>query len=387
MKQNYLKPVFIVMMLLGAFVAQAQYNLSGKVVDAKDEALAGATVVLMSADSLMGGTITDAKGAFELKGLPGMDYVCTISMMGFKNHEQNISLNKNTKLGSIVLQEDAQQLETLTVDADRRDRIVVGAGMSTFILSEKALEADNVYEAFREIPKNALAFFGEKYGAVVRLVEMGDFSKELCGGAHVSATGEIGLIKIVSESAISSGTRRIEAVAGTAALKKIDAMQDSLSHAARELSCKQEEIADRIEKLISARDEIEKRLRDFLRQNAGNAARELAAKKILAKGSVPVVAAVVEAENPQLMRELAVKVAKEIGGGIVALGAKFGEKATVMALCGNDAVGAGFKAGDIVRQIASQIGGKGGGKPDFAQGGGKPENLDNAIADFANSIK
>ena len=240
---------------------------------------------------------------------------------------------------------------------------------------------------FREIPKNALAFFGEKYGAVVRLVEMGDFSKELCGGAHVSATGEIGLIKIVSESAISSGTRRIEAVAGTAALKKIDAMQDSLSHAARELSCKQEEIADRIEKLISSRDEIEKKLRDFLRQNAGNAARELAAKKIIAKGSVPVVAAVVEAENPQLMRELAVKIAKEFGGGVVALGAKFGEKATVMALCGSDAVEAGFKAGDIVRQIASQIGGKGGGKPDFAQGGGKPENLDNAIADFANSIK
>ena len=240
---------------------------------------------------------------------------------------------------------------------------------------------------FREIPKNALAFFGEKYGAVVRLVEMGDFSKELCGGAHVSATGEIGLIKIVSESAISSGTRRIEAVAGTAALKKIDAMQDSLSHAARELSCKQEEIADRIEKLISSRDEIEKKLRDFLRQNAGNAARELAAKKIIAKGSVPIVTAVVEAENPQLMRELAVKIAKEIGGGVVALGAKFGEKATVMALCGSDAVEAGFKAGDIVRQIASQIGGKGGGKPDFAQGGGKPENLDNAIADFANSIK
>ena len=164
-------------------------------------------------------------------------------------------------------------------------------------------------------------------------------------------------------------------------------MQDSLSHAARELSCKQEEIADRIEKLISSRDEIEKKLRDFLRQNAGNAARELAAKKIIAKGSVPIVAAVVEAENPQLMRELAVKIAKEIGGGVVALGAKFGEKATVMALCGNDAVEAGFKAGDIVRQIASQIGGKGGGKPDFAQGGGKPENLDNAIADFANSIK
>ena len=153
MKQNYLKPVFIVMLLLGAFVAQAQYNLSGKVVDAKDEALAGATVVLMSADSLMGGTITNAKGAFELKGLPGMDYVCVISMMGYKNHEQNFSLNKNTKIGTIVLQEDAQQLETLTVDADRRDRITVGAGMSTFLLSEKALEADNVYEAFREIPK------------------------------------------------------------------------------------------------------------------------------------------------------------------------------------------------------------------------------------------
>lgn len=241
---------------------------------------------------------------------------------------------------------------------------------------------------FREIPKNALAFFGEKYGAVVRLVEMGDFSKELCGGAHVSATGEIGLIKIISESAISSGTRRLEAVAGSAALHKVESMQDSLTSASRALSCKQEELVERLEKLLRARDEMERELRAFRKQNAANLAASLAEKKISAKGNVPLVASVVEIENPSLMRELAVKISKEIGDtGVVVLGAKFDTKATIVALSSAQAIEAGYKAGDIVRQIAAQIGGKGGGKPDFAQGGGSPENLGKAIADFAANSK
>ena len=236
---------------------------------------------------------------------------------------------------------------------------------------------------FREVPKNVLAFFGEKYGAVVRLVEMGDFSKELCGGAHVSATGEIGLIKIISESAISAGTRRLEAVAGTAALQKIDAMQDTLTKAARELSCKQEELSERIEKLLAARDEAEKQLKVFRRQNADKLAHELVAAKTLTAKSVPIVAAVVDIDSPQLIRELAVNVSKDLGGGIVVLGAKFGEKATIAALCGQDAIDAGYKAGDLVRKLAAEIGGKGGGKPDFAQGGGASANLDKAIGGFS----
>ena len=214
---------------------------------------------------------------------------------------------------------------------------------------------------------------------------MGDFSKELCGGAHVSSTGEIGVIKIISESAISSGTRRIEAVAGAAALQKIDAMQDALEHAARALSCKREEIGERLEKLIASREDAEKRLRALMRKGADSLAKELAAKRVETKFGVPLVAAVAEIESQQLMRDLAVKVSAEIGGGAVVLGAKFGEKASIVALCGKDAVGAGMKAGDIVRQIAAQIGGKGGGKPDFAQGGGSPENLEKALADFAAS--
>lgn len=238
---------------------------------------------------------------------------------------------------------------------------------------------------FREIPKNALAFFGEKYGAVVRLVEMGDFSRELCGGAHVSSTGEIGVIKIISESAISSGTRRIEAVAGTAALQKIEAMQDALDRAARALSCKREEIGDRLEKLAASREEAERRLRALMKKGADSLAKELASRKIETKFGVPLVAAAAEVESQQLMRDLAVKVAAEIGGGAVVLGAKFGAKAAIAALCGKDAVDAGMKAGDIVRRIAAQIGGKGGGKPDFAQGGGSPENLEKALADFAAS--
>ena len=162
-------------------------------------------------------------------------------------------------------------------------------------------------------------------------------------------------------------------------------MQDALERAARALSCKREEIGERLEKLIASREDAEKRLRALMRKGADSLAKELAAKRVETKFGVPLVAAVAEIESQQLMRDLAVKVSAEIGGGAVVLGAKFGEKASIVALCGKDAVGAGMKAGDIVRQIAAQIGGKGGGKPDFAQGGGSPENLEKALADFAAS--
>ena len=240
---------------------------------------------------------------------------------------------------------------------------------------------------FREVPKDCLAFFGEKYGAVVRLVEMGDFSKELCGGAHVSSTGEIGIIKIIAESAISSGTRRIEACAGTAALERIDFMQENLSKASRTLSCKQDELPERLEKLMSVKDEMEKELKAFRRQNAEKLAKALSENPTMANGKIPVVAAMAEAENSAMLRELAVKVSKELNGGVVVLGSKFGEKAAILAVCSPEAIAEGIKAGDIVREIAGKIGGKGGGKPDFAQGGGSPENLANALKEYLASVK
>ncbi len=238
-----------------------------------------------------------------------------------------------------------------------------------------------------EVPPECMALFSEKYGAVVRMVEMGNFSKELCGGTHVSATGEIGLIKILGESAISAGTRRIEAVAGVAALKKIEQMQTMLSEISHELSCKTDEAPNRLRKLMSSKNELEKELKGFRKENAGKLAKSLANDAVLKDGKIPFMVRVVEIESPALMRELAVDAIKERQDGVVVLGAAFGEKATVLTLCSPDAVAAGIKAGDIVREIAGKLGGKGGGKPDFAQGGGSSQNIKQVFDEYKAEIK
>lgn len=257
------------------------------------------------------------------------------------------------------------------------------------LANKKILENANITWRelpFREVPKSCMALFEEKYGAVVRIVEMGSFSQELCGGTHASATGELGLIKILSEGAISAGTRRIEAVAGMAALESVEKMQKNLAGISQKLSCKSEDANERLEKLIAAKNELEKEIKAHRKASAGKLVEEIAAKAVLKGGKIPFMVEIVEVENPGLMRELAVKLDKQRGGGAIVLGAKFGEKATILALCSKEAIDAGIKAGDIVREIAAKIGGKGGGKPDFAQGGGSSENLSAAFEEYKKAI-
>lgn len=239
---------------------------------------------------------------------------------------------------------------------------------------------------YREVPKNCLAFFDEKYGAVVRMVEMGDFSRELCGGTHAEATGELGLIKIVAEGAISSGTRRIEAVAGTAALERIDEAQNTLSEIAHALSCKPEDTKARVEKLICAKSDMEKELKSFKRREAEKSAKSISDEAII-KDGIPWMVKIVDVENPNMMRELAVGIDRERPGGVVVLGGKFAEKASIVALASKNAIDNGISAGNIIKSLAEKIGGRGGGKPDFAQGGGNPENLKRAFEEFSNSLK
>lgn len=237
-----------------------------------------------------------------------------------------------------------------------------------------------------EVPKSCLAFFSEKYGAVVRIVEMGDFSQELCGGTHASSTGELGLIKILSEGAIAAGVRRIEAVAGVAALERIEQMQDLLSNVSRKLSCKPEDAANRIDKLVEAKNEFEKELKVFRRENAGKQAKTIAVGAVEAKNGLPYMVAIVDAQDASSMRDLAVSVAKERTGGVVVLGAKLGDKASILALCSPEAIAAGAKAGDIVKTIAEKLEGRGGGKPDYAQGGGKPDHLEKVLKEFRDNL-
>jgi alanyl-tRNA synthetase/REP element-mobilizing transposase RayT len=241
------------------------------------------------------------------------------------------------------------------------------------LVNEKVLDNAKVdtYEVeFDKKPADTLAFFGEKYGATVRVVDIGGYSRELCGGTHVSTTGEIGLVKIVAEMAIAAGTRRIEVVAGQAALDLVEEHESELHAAAARLHTNPGEVDKRLEALLAQNAELEKQLMAARQKEAASLANTLAARAVL-KDGLKFVSAVVSVESPEALRNLGSQVLAKLGDGVVQLGAAFGEKATVVAFCSPAAIKAGLQAGKLVSELSAKLGGKGGGKPDFAMGGGK----------------
>jgi len=241
------------------------------------------------------------------------------------------------------------------------------------LVNDKILDNAKVetYEVeFDKKPANTLAFFGEKYGKIVRVVDIGGYSRELCGGTHVTTTGEIGLIKIVAEMAIAAGTRRVEAVAGQAAYDFVQDEEEALRAVNARLNAGPQDVAQKLDSLIAHRAELEKKLKSFEQKASAGLADELAAKAVVRDG-LKFVSAVVTTESPEALRSLGSQVLGKLGDGVVQLGAAFGEKATVVAFCSPAAIKAGFQAGKIVSELSAKLGGKGGGKPDFAMGGGK----------------
>ena len=235
---------------------------------------------------------------------------------------------------------------------------------------------------FDQKPEDVIAFFGDKYGDRVRIVDIGGFSKELCGGTHVKATGEIGLLKIVSESAIAAGTRRIEAIVGPKAYQHVNDMQTTISKLSEDLSAPEKEIITKVESLLARNAELEKRMKGFEQKAAGNMADELAAQAT-SRGDLKVVKAVVSAENPNALRQLGANLLGKLGEGVTILGAEINGKASVVAFASPKAISDGHKAGDIIRSITAKLDGKGGGKADFAMGGGaNPAALKQAIDIF-----
>lgn len=235
---------------------------------------------------------------------------------------------------------------------------------------------------FDKKPEDVIAFFGDKYGDRVRIVDIGGFSKELCGGTHVKATGEIGMLKIVSESAIAAGTRRIEAIVGPRAYQLVHDMESTLSRLSEDLSTSEKEIVTKVESLLARNSELEKRMKAFQQKAAGNVADELASAAI-SVGNLKVVKAVVSAENPNALRQLGANLLGKLGEGVAILGAEINGKASVVAFASPQAISEGRRAGDIIRALAAQLDGKGGGKPDFAMGGGSdPSKLTEVIESF-----
>ncbi|MBU1168057.1 MAG: alanine--tRNA ligase [Proteobacteria bacterium] len=230
-------------------------------------------------------------------------------------------------------------------------------------------------EAFKT---GATALFEEKYGDQIRVVAMGDFSKEFCGGTHTKQTGDIGLFKIISDAGIAAGIRRIEALTGSEALGFVHSSFAILQKSSGFLKSNAEQLPDRIEKILAENKKLEKELQKLKSSLAGKAVDNLD-DMIQTINGVKVIVQKVTVENPAQLRELADRFKDKLQSGIVFLGAESEGKALLIAIVTKDLTNR-FKAGDLVKKTAAIVGGGGGGRPDMAQAGGsKPENLDQAL--------
>jgi alanyl-tRNA synthetase len=231
------------------------------------------------------------------------------------------------------------------------------------------------------IKAGALAFFGDKYGDVVRVVRMGDFSVELCGGTHVGRTGDIGVFKLEAESGVAAGVRRIEAATGQGALEAIRRREQILETLGGHLGARDAAAVERLERLLAREKELEKKLRALEQKLAAGdgAAGSADAEKVREAGGVKVVTRRVEGVDPRALREMADRLRQKYGSAVVAIGSVIDDKVAILVAVTSDLTGR-IKAGDIVKQIAPIVGGTGGGRPDFAQAGGRDASrLDEAL--------
>jgi len=215
----------------------------------------------------------------------------------------------------------------------------------------------------------AMALFGEKYGDEVRVLKMGEFSTELCGGTHVSRTGDIGLFKIVSEAGVASGVRRIEAVTGAGALAYVADEERRLGELAHLLSGNGDEVVDKLRQLFERQKKLERELESLRAKAAGSATADLAgsAQDV---GGIKVVAARLEGLDAKALRDSVDQLKQQLGDCVVLLAGAADGRVSLTAGVNGKALGR-IKAGEVVAHVAGQIGGKGGGRPDMAQGGGE----------------
>ena len=226
--------------------------------------------------------------------------------------------------------------------------------------------------------KGAMALFGEKYDDEVRVVTLGDASIELCGGVHVDRTGDIGLIKIVSESGIAAGVRRIEAVSGQGAIDFIEQQADLLTEVATLVKSDVASVANKVEQLIGKNKQLEKEISILKQKLAAQAGSDLLSQAIDINGVKALIAHLDGVENKAL-RGLVDELKNKMQSGIILLATANNGKVGLISGVTKDLVGK-VKAGELVNFIAQQVGGKGGGRPDMAQAGGnQPENIDNAL--------
>jgi alanyl-tRNA synthetase len=234
----------------------------------------------------------------------------------------------------------------------------------------------------------AVALFGEKYGDKVRVVTVHPESTELCGGTHVKASGDIGLLKITGESSIASGVRRITAVTGKGALEYVREMDHELKHASEVLKAPRNEIAKRIESSQKRIKELEKKLEEAQIKAQSGAAKS-GGENVREVNGIKVLTQQVDAADAKVLRGLADRYRDQLRSGIVGLGGPTADgKALLLVAATKDLVEKGIKAGDLIRELARDVGGSGGGKPDMAQAGGPdPSKISQALERLYELVK
>ncbi len=269
-----------------------------------------------------------------------------------------------------ISEEHLQQIENIV---NHQIRLNTDASAKT-MSKDKALEA------------GAMALFGEKYGDEVRVLSIGNFSVELCGGTHVDRAGDIGIFKIISETGIASGVRRIEAVTGEGALQWIKDNENQLSSIANVVKASKSEAKDKVMQLVERNRHLEKELNQLKSKLASQAGSDLADSAIDIDG-MKVLAHKIEGADPKSLRDTLDQLKNKLGSAAIVLGTSNGEKVSLIAGVTKDQTNR-IKAGDLINAVAVQVGGKGGGRPDMAQAGGSnPAALDAALESVPDWIR
>ncbi len=287
--------------------------------------------------------------------------------------------------GSLVddkrLRFDFTHFSPLTPEETREiEQIVNSKSRENISVAAVVLEREEAIEG------GATALFGEKYGDEVRVVSIGSFSKELCGGTHTPATGDIGLFKIVHETGIAAGVRRIEALTGDNAIEWLHSLEQQVAGICEAVGSPLEGAAGKIQNLQKKQKTLEKEIGTLTASMTLSNMDEMLSSAVDVNG-VQVIATRVTLDSPKTLRDIADKVRDKMASGVAVLGGEFGGKAALLALVSKDMTGK-VKAGAIVSKVAAIVGGKGGGRPDMAQAGGSmPDKLDEAIAKVPEIVK
>ena len=234
---------------------------------------------------------------------------------------------------------------------------------------------DQVTDMDTAITEGAMALFGEKYGDEVRMVSIGDYSKELCGGTHSHHTGDIGLFKIVGESSVAAGIRRIEALTGTGALEYIQNQEKTLKKTASLLRAAPQDLAERVQKLLVQQKEMEKEI-ERIKAQAMSRQFAISNQDIREIDGLKVLSQQVKVDSAKDLRVMLDNLKSQIKSGVIVLGAEAAD-GKAMLICGvTEDLTDKYHAGKIIKELSAKLGGTGGGRPDMAQGGGpNTENL------------